>query len=147
MVNWFTQPCIDPKTIIWKDNSVFNININNGGNGTLHVIKPPIAGRPKTFQKGWILNGQRIWQQLKDVFLISHIWTKLFGISFIIAHPPPIFQNSTYLECSPLTNISLSMDLVASFPHIRWKGIGFGSPCGNLGWPKSLATIKSEVHP
>jgi hypothetical protein len=31
------------------------------------------------------------------------------------------------------------MDLVASFAHIGQKGTKFGSPCGNLGWPKSFA--------
>jgi len=60
-----------------------------------------------------------------------------FCIGFILgpAPPPspPIFQNSTYLKSPPLINFSLSMDLVASFPHIRQKGIGFQNPCGGLG--------------
>jgi hypothetical protein len=51
------------------------------------MIRPPITRKPKTFQEGWILNGQRIWQQLKDVFPINHITTKLYGVGFILVHP------------------------------------------------------------
>ncbi len=43
----------------WSNNWVFRIKIDNGRNGTSHMISPPIVRRPKTFQEGWILRGKR----------------------------------------------------------------------------------------
>jgi hypothetical protein len=59
------------------------------------------------------------------------MWTKLFGGGFILAHPH--FLKLHIFKKLMLINFSLTMDLVASFPHIRQKGIGFGCPWGSLG--------------
>jgi hypothetical protein len=38
------------RPIVWRDDKIFRVNINNGGNGCMFIISFPIAKRPKAFQ-------------------------------------------------------------------------------------------------
>jgi hypothetical protein len=60
----------------------------------------------------------------------NKLWTKLSSIGFILAHPH--FPKLHIFKKLMLINFSLTTDLVASFPHIWQKGIGFGCPWGSL---------------
>jgi len=64
-------------------------------------------------------------------------------IGFILAHPNRLLKLHIFKK-PVIDKKNLLMDLVASFPHIRWKGIRFGNPCGSLGWLKS-STCHNQI--
>jgi hypothetical protein len=37
------------RPIVWRDDKIFRVNINNGTNGCAFIISFPIVKRPKTF--------------------------------------------------------------------------------------------------
>jgi hypothetical protein len=56
-------------------------------------------------------------------------------ITYISSFKILSFKNFKYFEIPLLINFSFFIDFEASFPQIKWKGIGFGIPLGNLGRP------------